>query len=563
MYFSDLHCHPTGMNFPRFSIEDPTRLQDPEAHPWFIEKANKGKLAKGRRATGYSQSDWARLIHGNVKLVIASLYPFEHGFINHIRKAPIGDPDKYSSWLDLRKSPPGLTTSAIMSFTKDRIYYMRDDAFDYWNELRKEYEFFLRKSGVEDSARIEHDQDGDLKIRKGEKRIDVSGRYWVVARDPDNVDYQNPREPNVGFKGADFINQVDNEPNQTATILTIEGMHSLSMSNQAVQVSDEELMNRINTIKQWDPPILFVTFGHHFDNRLCSHAHSLFRVELVGDWNPDQSVNMDYITYPTENPSGDKKIGLTQLGYKAMLALLHLKEESGQLVDNTADGHRILIDTKHMSASARYQMYNDIIKPYNEGKSDDDKIPVIASHSAYSGIVTLEQMMDRYEFEEDDFFPERMSEFLPGYGFNPWNINVSDEDIHIICETRGLLGISFDERVLGLQDKYSKDDHWNNIDIIVNNLLGIAHAAKAVNMDQYSSQHNVWDCICIGTDFNGFVDPVNQYPTAVDFGEFAEDLKKQFDAGVFSAYGINSGNSQEVVEKMAIENIRRFVVKHF
>ncbi|MEQ9298697.1 MAG: hypothetical protein RIF33_09050 [Cyclobacteriaceae bacterium] len=562
-FYSDLHCHPTGMNFPKFSVEDESRLASAKAHPWRIKKGNKNKLAKGKRATAYSQSDFARLIHGKVKLVIASLYPFEHAFLNHVRKTPDGDSQKYSSYLDLQRSAPGFTTALVLGITKDRVYYMRDDKFDYWNELNKEYEFMLRKSGIPAAAKIRHDQDEDGKIRKGEKKIRVKGTYWVVARNPDHVAYNNPYESNVGFKPAEYLDTVLHKENETAVVLTIEGMHSLSMANHIFPVGEDELMSRIKTIKKWDPPILFMTFGHHFDNNLCSHAHSIFRVPILEDWNPDQTVNMNYITDPIENPTQDRSKGFTRLGFKAVLELLHLKEVDGNITDQASEGHRILIDTKHMSASARMEMYRRIIEPYNQTKPEDKHIPVIASHSAYSGITTLKQMIARYNDELDKFPPERRSEFLTGYGFNPWNINLSDEDIHIICLTKGLIGISFDQRILGLPDSQSKDNNWNNIDLIINNILGMLKAAKGVDKHLFdSNEHSIWDCFSIGTDFNGVIDPVNKYPTAIDFEEFATDLREKLNSPMFEEYNITNDNVNQVVERISFMNIQRFVKKH-
>ena len=41
---------------------------------------------------------------------------------------------------------------------------------------------------------------------------------------------------------------------------------------------------------------------------------------------------------------------------------------------------------------------------------------------------------------------------------------------------------------------------------------------------QIKSKKEIVNTFCLGTDFDGFIDPVNEYPTVLDFGKLAKDL---------------------------------------
>jgi microsomal dipeptidase-like Zn-dependent dipeptidase len=155
--------------------------------------------------------------------------------------------------------------------------------------------------------------------------------------------------------------------------------------------------------------------------------------------------------------------------------------------------------------------------------------------------------------------------------FNPWTINLFDDDILKILESRGLIGLNLDQRILGVGEfpgeymspqevrelelenrplgedttismpleKYSEDydpslpisfdpnfqltkgeveseknyTHRTNarhVDYLANNII---HIMKVGFRDEYNgkskSKMNVCDAICIGSDFDGMTDPIN------------------------------------------------------
>lgn len=567
--YSDLHCHPTGRNFPHFS--DYYRAnKSKDAHPWVILNGSRKSLRLGKRATSYDQSDFARIVEGRMTLVFAALYPFEHGFYNKVRDVPLGNGTKYRDYLDEQNSPPGLTLKTITGTSVPRLKYIRSNKYEYWRELWDEYDFIARKSGVKETVKVKIDQD------ENPNNIDprdtkVSGTYYLVADNPNGPNLTPPTQysdPNRSFKSK---NQMQKDSRGEAfVILTIEGMHALSMKNQCIPVSRQKLLERIKDIKVWDPPIFFITLAHHFDNNLCSHAHSMFRIGILGDWNPDQRKNMNYWGNRHGKTPTQKELvqGFSKLGFEVAHELLNIKKSGGKLVPKQNNGRRILIDTKHMSASARLDLYEKVIKPYN-ANNPSDLIPVIASHSAYSGETTLMGHIRRYENEEDDFSPLRISDFYPDYGFNPWNINVCDEDVQMIVQSKGLVGLSFDERVLGASERWKKryGKKTTGIYLLANNIIGMAEACRSIGKHKFvasSSSYTFWDCITLGSDFNGVVDPVDSYPTVEQYDDFESHIGKALlEYPEIKSMGINSQNIKTVVRKMCIDNAWAFVKKHF
>jgi hypothetical protein len=121
--------------------------------------------------------------------------------------------------------------------------------------------------------------------------------------------------------------------------------------------------------------------------------------------------------------------------------------------------------------------------------------------------------------------------------FNPWTINLNNDDIKAVWETKGLIGLELDQRLLGFNEylryckKYDLEIKrkspefnaalvWNAARYIANECAGIIHSTK-------NEKHtNAWSCISIGSDFDGLINPVNGYPTLRYFQELEKQLIK-------------------------------------
>ena len=538
--FADLHCHPHSRSFSwlRDSRYERKKKHKDKFNPWTVVVSNFKKQELGKRAFTYSQCDPVKLWNGEVKLVFASLYPFEKGFFmgtknydgNILKKAlnkfgevtPTelfgGNAGKILAGVD-QKLARGKTSfkdlfqSILMKMPIRRINYIQSSAYDYYRELEKEYRFLTSKSGQKSNAEIFIPRFKDIfmsKKKQAKKHPDsliATGTYKVA-------------------KNKDQVKQIIGRGN-IAMVLTIEGMHAFGTDTHPHKV-----LERIDAWKKKEYPVFFVTFAHHFNNNLCGHAHSIIKSASLLT---DQKAGMNS--------------GFTDLGREAARRLLSL-DENNQFQPRKY-GRRILLDLKHTSASSRKQYYEEIVKPCM-GKGD--VIPVIASHVAYSGVKTLVQMEANYKKETDKFEIK---------GFNAWNINVCDQDIEMIVTTRGLMGLCFDQRILG----QSKKENISSIDLIWNTIK--ATLDVVINSKNIPDQQKgrVWDILCLGTDFEGYIDPTDDYPTALEFRDFKKDLKTKIEAQLVAKnlsdkYRIK-GSVSSLVNKICYKNAYDFVQRNF
>ena len=490
--YSDLHCHPVSWSFNR--MRNTKDEKDPKLfHPWNIPESNERKREKGARAYTYSQCDLESLAQSNTRLVFASLYPFEKGFFD---EKLIGKGQRKEGKRTLMDSIQGNK----MGLSRARVEYFQSKTYDYFKELEREYDFYV----------------------KSNLRETPHGRYRI-ASNKDDVKASLSKRDEVSF------------------ILTVEGMHSLGLGNPPKKGKDVDLnlvKQRIKALKgegpadqKWKFPVFFITFAHHFDNTLCGHAHSFPKISEVL-FNQDKNVNR----------------GLFDRGYEIILELLGLKND---LTDNGQ--RRILIDVKHMSASARKDYYNRVIKPRNALRGAK-KIPVVASHMGYSGAKYLDELITDAHREKDNFKKDK---------FYAWNINLCDEDISVVHESEGLIGLSFDQRILGTDMiiGFIAVSRRNNIRAFIRMIKRIVDVPYSQNL---SKPESIWDRLTIGTDFEGFINPIDKYSTAEDFPDFEKDLTREFDK-MKKANGkyFEKVTPAEAARKICFKNAQSFVMKHF
>ncbi|MCS7163246.1 MAG: membrane dipeptidase [Bacteroidia bacterium] len=156
----------------------------------------------------------------------------------------------------------------------------------------------------------------------------------------------------------------------------------------------------------------------------------------------------------------------------------------------------ILIDVKHCDHIARREVY-EIAQEYG--------MPVIASHVAASGLGLTQR-----KFRND-----RRRHRLNSERFNPWDINLHNEDLLAIARSGGLIGLIMDERVCAgeklLQSVRSGEIHplepfFQQIRYIYLTLVegGIP-------------PRQAFATLCLGSDFDGFIDPIDAVPTVLEY----------------------------------------------
>ena len=485
--FSDLHCH----NHMRAHLHMQEKREvfegKDEFSPWTVISSNRAGYVKGKMGASYSQCDLVKAWNGNVRLTFNSLYPLERQFVLGLDKINSVDLLNIAVGISTHDKLPlrDLIQTFYMRIPLETVNYVQSNSYDYWESLKREFEFVLMDSGKTIESNKIHTSGILRRIFENEKKRKTKFNKELWAENARYLIPESKKELEESLQNDDEITM----------ILTIEGSHALGTDLlEKGRISIEEISKRIQEIKhEWKVPIFFMTFSHHFNNNICGHAHSI----------PDKGKIL-------LNQVHNMNKGFTDFGKRIVLELLGLDKN---LEKDPKLGYRILIDVKHMSACGRMEYYHEIILPC---LAKGDKIPVIASHCGFSGVQTLQKHIDCFDLEKDDFCDESKK-------FNAWNINVCEEDIEMIVKTDGLFGLSFDQRILGIT-KENKKSRRNGIELLWDNIEGIAKSAYANPKLSESEKLKVWKCMTVGTDFEGLIDPIDHYPTVLEFQLFSSNL---------------------------------------
>lgn len=541
MKFADIHCHPHSRAF-HWMRGSKIELSKKKKHsdyfnPWTIVLSNFKQQKKGKRAFSYSQCDPVKLTNGNTALVYAALYPFEKGFFNGTEELDKEDLvkglDKVAQWgmrlLPLQWLILGIRTlvnkksggknslrdyfqAIVMKMPMRRINYITSAEYDYYEELHKERDFLLNATGQQKRNKILIT--GIRKFFKSKKRVrknhpeslEATGKYVVC---------KNYGEVNNAITA-----------NNIAMVMTIEGMHALGTDNSLDKISE-----RIQEIKQWDYPIFFITFAHHFNNFLCGHAHSITK---VAEWFMSQKDGVNE--------------GFNDVGLKAARELLSLNESLAYVPEEL--GRRILVDLKHTAAASRKDFYEKIVSKCFE---NGHVIPVILSHVGYSDVTTLDRHIELQDDEKDDALSDN--------GFYPWNINACDEDIKWAAKTNGIIGLCLDQRILGAGTKHKTGE---DSELVFKNLKAMLDVVLTMESPY---KENLWNIFSLGTDFEGYIDPINKYADALDFELLRKDLETYIKETLWTQkekyYLVEESDIARVANKICFQNAMDFLEKNF
>jgi hypothetical protein len=350
-------------------------------------------------------------------------------------------------------------------------------------------------------------------------------------------------------KNSEQINLFKEEANTIVVIPAIEGAHSLVSGNAQQLINGpvvhQSTLQNIQEVKQWEHPPLYVTLSHHFYNGMVGQARS------IPDGAPSFLLKQQVGLNEPVNERGEEVID----------CLLGINKFNG-------NGRRILIDIKHMSVTARLWYYKKI-KQYNAKKSEEDKIPIIASHMGYGNYPTLLKSI-----EVPDNNPEK---YKDSDQFNPWSINLSDEEIVAIIDSNGIIGLNLDQRILSgdqvinQSKEFSRSDIRNNRSNVVEfwtkqfarNLLGIVEAVIHSGSIDEAKRKNVWNQISLGTDFDGLINPVDAFIVSDEIKNLREALKQYLpDMPNFEELAQGLG-IEEILDKILYNNVLDFVVNNY
>ena len=322
----------------------------------------------------------------------------------------------------------------------------------------------------------------------------------------------------------DEIHQHDTEDeengiNSINIIFSIEGMHVLNSDCNAPVPDENKMMDNLNKIKNWPQAPFFVTVAHHFWNHLCGHAKSFG--EPV-DCFVKQEKGMNEGMYP--------------LGEKVIREML-----------NREKGRRILVDIKHMSVKSRYAYYEMI-------REMDEDIPIIVSHGAANGMVS-----------QDNRVPgsaRTASKMQPG------DINFFDEEIILIAQSKGIFGLQLDERRVVNKETLKKTKHSVKRAKIMHyrsELLWFQIQYIAETLD--NAGEYAWDCMVLGSDYDGIIDPINGFWTAEELPYLADFLERHaynyLKDHSFKTEANQHITADELIDRIMSKNGNTFLEKYF
>jgi microsomal dipeptidase-like Zn-dependent dipeptidase len=314
------------------------------------------------------------------------------------------------------------------------------------------------------------------------------------------------------------------DPQKINLVLAIEGTHCLDLFNTRLE-------DNLRQLKEGPERFFYLNLTHLSRFPTCSHAYG---IKLVRG-------------HEQFRPSGN---GISELGYR-MIDIAY---------DKRIGGYQLFIDIKHMSLESRRQFY-----AYRQEKGYGD-IPIVASHMGCTGISWAPEVIRGYvekRFVESGTIEVKYIKprgiggpFRPKTEFNPWSINLYNEEIPIILASGGLIGINLDKRILGAKrvdgEFFSPEAYSTMFGEPVPRSLGLRSTSsealyeapgyesepferdKAMHHLRHLCNHilhiveiggpGAWKQICIGSDFDGLIDPVNGCISHAELPQLEENM---------------------------------------
>ncbi|WP_241330915.1 amidohydrolase family protein [Chryseobacterium arthrosphaerae] len=237
--------------------------------------------------------------------------------------------------------------------------------------------------------------------------------------------------------------------------------------------------------------------------------------------------------------------------------------------------HPSLIDIKHMSVFSRHKFYQ-FREELGAEHPETLRLPIISSHTGFT-FSSIKDFLEQKNYRSTFRYVQGKTiceiqaknqvigktDFLLNnklFG-NPWTINLFDEEILEIMKSNGLIGISMDQRILGAaksmmdgsRPEYFKDPEaiplyewrkWfkegtfdlkeafiteDKTDREIRHIyLLCAHILYAVRLGysemNWVGERSPWDHICIGSDYDGLINPINLYDDVTTLGKLRNDL---------------------------------------
>lgn len=374
-----------------------------------------------------------------------------------------------------------------------------------------------------------------------EKRIRIAAGdsyYQLLNEELDHLE-QHLQHAGKQLKIISRISEYDPADSDTIhAILNVEGPHAFygkrsgtSLAQRVADVRD----NLESFTVQRGVRIFAMNIAHLEQNDFCNHA---FGIQV---FNPE--------------PFFPRGHGISAEG----LDLLLLMKEK-----------KILCDIKHTSLFARLQIFQT-------GWQGGDW-PLVCTHAGLTGIHSSARY--RYILHHREFGGflrvkhYKPVGYIPGTSFNPSSINLYDDDVVNIIQSGGLIGLSMDQRILGVPDdemmgtgyldeifeqevispderewfRGTKEDRVPVPDEWVLKTDQIETARDRQRLPDFHARHFLnqvfhlfriarhygipdelmAERICIGSDFDGMINPVDSCKNVTGLAAFRELLEENF-----------------------------------
>lgn len=326
-------------------------------------------------------------------------------------------------------------------------------------------------------------------------------------------------------------------------------------NDKAPLTAKESFQRFFKSLWAQDLDILYITLTHltHIpDQLLANHAYGFKMLK--------------------HNDAFPQGFGITQQGKDVIDAAYTTKDEE----DNERP---VLIDIKHMALKSRLDLY---AYRKEKGYDDPDKpIPILASHMGVTGYSVNEWIS---ALDDASFFREKNIDnattvvkfstkrkdagrtgdvVAGGLDYNPWSINLMDEDIVEVLKSKGMIGVSLDIRILGVQnilEKGEKEEFLSREEFRYffpikyqqlaanatetflpemmreeslaptkekkHTIMLCLNMLHIVSTGKLNGINDPWPQVCIGSDFDGLINPVKNCRSVQFFGDLESSIKR-------------------------------------
>jgi microsomal dipeptidase-like Zn-dependent dipeptidase len=437
----------------------------------------------------------------------------------------------------------------------------------------------LQASLIQDATK------GPLKVYLEANRINelLSGNPFQILMNEQWVTLTNASVFGITNKGLKPLNDPKdynvNDTNTIQAVFSVEGCHTLSSKLLTFDVND--ILGNLDQLST-KAKVISLNLTHMQQSPICNHA---FGMQFLGD--------------DSFKPTG------YGIGASGLQVIQHCYQ------------NRIMIDLKHMSLGARQELY----ALRQSAEYTPIVQPLICTHAGFTGISWKD--INKYVFQDRPFSKgySMLWQGKPvGHGsaprpsFNASSINLYDEDIIAVLQSGGMIGLSMDQRILGFQE-YEEETNgrdpfpleteyisnqergvfygdgqvelgaafenegvlgWGEIaqagivgqDLsfyhlkhVFNHVVHLLHVASAANYDISLALTQ----ICIGSDFDGLIDPISPCMTTPQLPDFKASFIKYFPTFAAQAnIGLPQGLSiNQFADNLFFNNGKNFTFQRF